>query len=185
MIKEFIIGNLVNYFQNYIGKYIFPKTKIRWKYKDKLIEISDYFNEAMDTWGKSCSLSAVLKSAKKTDMTETIKIQCQEEKAVILEKWYASLNSKLNIANPKDINKYSEEFSQILYQAHAIFRDFSQVIRGNPKLIEKLKMNDAGYSNFEKIYDRTTSEIEKLSKEASKKLKGEFKDYHFNPLPKL
>jgi len=185
MIKEFIIGNLVNWFQNYLGKYSFPKTKIRWKYKDKLIEISDYFNEAMDTWRKSCSLSAVLENARRADNAENIKIQCQKEKAMILEKWYASFRHNLSSANPKNISKYFEEFAEILKQTQAIFRDFSQVVRSNTEVIETLKMNDIGYPCFEKIYDRTTSELEKLSKEASKKLKGEFKLYQFNPLPRL
>jgi len=185
MIKEFIIGNLVNYFQSYIGKYFFPKTKRRWKYKDDLIEISDYFSEAMDTWGKSCSLSAVLEDARRVDNAEDVKIQCQKEKALILEKWYASFRHNLSSANPKNISKYFEEFAEILRQTQAIFRDFSQTVRDETEVIKRLRMNDSGYLYFEKLYNRTISDLEKLSEEASKTLKGEFKDYRFNPLPKL
>ena len=185
MIKELIIGNLATWFQKYLGKYIFPKTKIRWKYKDKLIEISDDFNEAMDTERRSCSLSAVLEGARRADNAENIKIQCQKEKAMILEKWYASFRHNLSSANHKNISKYFKEFAEILKQTQAIFRDFSQVVRDDTEVIKTLKMNDTGYPYFEKIYNRTISELEKLSKEASKKLKGEFRDYHFNPLPKL
>jgi hypothetical protein len=157
MIKELIIGNLATWFQRYVGKYFFPKDRIRWKYKDKLIEISDYFNDAMDTGRKSCSLSAVLEDARRGDNAENIKVQCQKEKAIVLEKWYASLRHNLSSANPKNMSKYFEEFAEILRQTQAIFRDFSQIVR----------------------------DLEKLSEEASKKLKGEFKDYRFNPLTKL
>lgn len=185
MIKELIIGNIVNWFEIYLGRYIFPKTGIRWKYKDKLIEISDYFSDAMDTWRKSCSLSAVLEDARRADKAESIKIQCQKETAMILEKWYASFRHNLSSASPRNISKYFEEFGEILRQTQSIFRDFSQVVRGNPEVIETLKMNDIGYPCFEQIYDRTTSELEKLSREASKKLQGEFRLYQFNPLPRL
>lgn len=185
MIREIIIGNILNWFQQRIGKHIFPNLRLRHKYKQELNDIVDYFDDAMHSQRKTCSLYTIINNINSTDTLKRTQIKCQAKNALILEKWYSSLKSKLNSTNLKQITQYYDEFARILYQTHDIFREFSQTIQDEEEIIKRLRKNDAGYPLFEKIYNETTKDFEKITKQASYKLKKEYRDYKFSALPKL
>ena len=83
------------------------------------------------------------------------------------------------------IHQSFNQFASILYETHLVFSEFFQVIANEEVIRSKLKNDIYRYPYFEKIYNRTTTDFERVCKEAQKALGDKFKKYEFSPLPRL
>ena len=185
MSTEAIISNITNWFQRYIGKYILRKTKLRQQYKERLIEIVNDYAEVMADRGRTCSLISLISTALTDDGNLNHQIQGPLSTARILQKWYSQYRESPNFVILKNVSHSFNQFAGILHETRSVFEDFFQVIRNEDTIIKKLKGESYGYPYFEKIYDRTTKDFERLCKDARKELKDEFKEHKFGSLPRL
>lgn len=184
MNREIIINNISNLLQQLVGRHVFRKIRLRYQYKERLNEIVDGFADAMGE-RKTCSMVSVISDATTKDTSMNIQIHGQVKMAQFLRKWYSAFRGKPNFVMLKYVSQYFEEFARILYETHSIFNEFFQLIARDEEIKNKLKSNSSRYPYFEKIYNKTTTDFEKLCKEASRNLKGEFREHKFNPLPRL
>ena len=180
-----ILNNIINWLQQWIGRYIFKKTRLRHQYKERLAEIVDGFTDAMADRGKSCSLISVISEAMTDDANKNLRIQGQLRQAQILRKWYSEYETIPHLLMLRYIHQSFNQFASILYETHLVFSEFFQVIANEEVIRSKLKNDTYRYPYFEKIYNRTTTNFERLCKEAQKALGDKFKKYEFSPLPRL
>lgn len=185
MSAEAVISHIASWFQQYIGRYIFRKTKLRHQFRERLIEIINGFADTMADYGKSCSLLSVMRDATTDDVNKEHQIQSKLDAARILGKWYAEFKECPKIVTLKNVSKSFDQFASILHETQSVFTGFVQTISNDDRICKKLKRNSYGYPYFEKIYNDTISDFERLCREARKELKDEFKEHLFTPLPKL
>ncbi len=182
---KIIIDNFFNFFLQWLGKYVFRKTRLRYQYKERLKEIVDGFTYAIGDDTRTCSIIYIISNVRPRDLNKNIQIQDTRMMAELLGKWYSAFKVKLDFLILKHVSQSFEEFARILYEIHTIFNKFFQLVDKDEEIKNNLKNNSFGYPYFEKIYNKTTTDFEQLCKEASKNLKKEFKDFEFYPLPKL
>jgi hypothetical protein len=182
---EIILNNIGNWLQQWIGRHIFKRTRLRHQYKERLTEIVDGFADAMADRGKTCSLISVISEAMTDDANKNLRIQGQFRQAQILRKWYSEYKTTPNLSMLRYIHQSFERFASILYETHLVFSEFFQGIANEEVIRSKLKNDTYRYAYFEKIYNRTTTDFERLCKEARKALGDKFKEYEFNPLQRL
>lgn len=182
---EIILDNIANWLQHWVGRYIFGRTRLRHRFKEGLIEIVDGYADAMADSGRTSSLVSVINQALADDKNKNARIQGPLRSAQILGKWYSEYKG-----NPKSImlsyiSQSFDHFARILHESHSVFNEFFQVIANDETIRNKLRSDSYSYPYFEKIYNKATTDFEQLCKEARKALGNDFKEYQFNPLPKL
>ena len=185
MVPEIILNNITNWLQHWVGRYIFRRTRLRHRFKERLIAIVDGYADAMTDSGRTSSLVSVINQALTDDINKDARIQGPLRAAQILGKWYSEYK-----ANPKSImlryiSQSFDHFARILYESHSVFNELFQVIAKDETIRNKLKGDSYGYPYFEKIYNKATTDFEQLCKEARRALGDDFREYQFNPLPKL
>jgi len=185
MITDIVIGSIANWVQRHVGRYAFRKTRLRFRFKDKLQEIVDDFADAMADRGKTCSLVSVISEAIPADTSRNGRVHCQLRVAQLLGKWFSEYRGSSNSVMPTDISGSFDQFARILYETHSVFREFLQVIGTDETICNRLKNDSSRYPYFEKIYNKTTADFEALCREARKTLGDEFRDHQFTPLPRL
>lgn len=166
-------------FQNNIGRFIFPKTRKRFHYKERLKFIVYGFQDAV-AYHKTCSLINVIGIANKGKANTPSSFYL--ENANLLRDWTFSFQGRIETTYLSYTSKLFEEFELILVKVHNIFREFSRQL--NEDLISELKSNGSGYPTFKRIYNKTIDEFEKLSQEASKEF-SEIKKCTMLALPEL
>lgn len=182
---EVILNNIANCLQQWIGRYIFKRTRLRHQYKERLGEVVNGFADAMADRGKTCSLTSVMSEAMTDDKNKNLRIQGQLRQAEMLGKWYSDYKTSSHSLMLSHLHKSFDQFASILYETHSVFNEFFQGIVNEELIRSKLKSNSYRYPYFEKIYNRTTMDFEELCKEARKTLGDKFREHPFNPLPKL
>ena len=185
MITDIVMGTAVNWLQQHVGRHAFRKTKLRFRFKDKLQEIVDDFADAMGDRGKTCSLVSVISEAIPTDASTNEQVHCQVRLAEVLGRWFSAYRRSSKSVMPTGISRSFDEFARILYETHSVFRQFLQVIATDATICNRLKEDSSRYPYFEKICNKTTADFETLSREARKTLGAEFRDHEFTPLPRL
>ncbi len=182
---EVIISNIANWLQRWVGKYLFRKSKLRYRFREKLIEIVDGYAYSMDGVGRTCSLVSVIREAMTEDKNKNMRIQQQLRAAQVLGRWYSEYKESTNLMMLKYVSKSFDQFAGILHETQSVFNEFFQVIANNEMIRNKLKNDSSRYPYFEKIYNKTITDLEDLCKEAKKGLGGEFRDHQFSLLPRL
>ena len=182
---EVIINNIANWFQHWVGRYLFRKTRLRYRFKEKLIEIVDGYADTMADFGRTCSLVSVIREAMTEDNNKNMRIQGQLRAAQILGRWYTECKESPNLMVLRHVSKSFDQFARLLYETHSVFNEFFQVIANDELIRNKLKNDSSRYPYFEKIYNKTITDFEDLCKEARKSLEGEFREHQFSPLPRL
>lgn len=185
MSPEVIINNIANWLQQWIGRHIFKRTRLRNRFKESLVEIVDGFADTMSDSRKTSSLVSVISEVMGADINKTIQIQGQLRATQILGRWYFEYKDSPNSIMLRHISQSFDQFARILYETHSIFNEFFQAIASDDMIRKKLKNDSSRYPYFEKIYNKTTTDFEQLCKEARRVLGDDFKEYQFNPLPKL
>lgn len=182
---EVIINNIANWLQNWVGRYVFRKTRLRYRFKEKLTEIVDGYAYAMADSGRICSLVSVIRGATTEDNNKNTRIQGQLRAAQILGRSYTEYKDSPNLMVLRHVSKSFDQFAKLLYETHSVFNEFFQVIDHDELIRTKLKNDSSRYPYFEKIYNKTIIDFEDLCKEAKKALGCEFREYQFTPLPRL
>lgn len=182
---EVIINNIANWLQQWVWRHLFRKTKLKHRFKKKLIEIVDGYAYALADFGRTCSLVSVIREAMTEDVDKITRIQGQLRAAQVLGKWYAAYKESPNLIMLRHVSKSFDQFAGLLYETQSIFNEFFQVIATDQLIRNKLKNDSSGYPYFEKIYNKTTTDFEDLCKEAKKAMGDEFREYQFSPLPRL
>jgi hypothetical protein len=172
--------SLLSLLQEKVGKFILPKTRRRSIYRKRLKTIVEGFSACID-YDRTCSLISFIGETQ-GKIAHSSSLLIQLEKARILSKWFAFFKSRINLTYLRNTTYLFDEFGSILNKTHEIFREFCNTL--DEKTIQQLKRNEHGYPTFKKIYTESTNDFEKLSQEASQKLK-EFKSWHFLALPEL
>jgi len=185
MITDIVVGTAVNWIQQDVGRHAFRKTKLRFRFKDKLQEIVDNFADAMADRGKTCSLVSVISKAIPTDASTNERVHCQVRLAEVSGRWFSAYRRSSKSVMPTGISGSFDEFARILYETHSVFREFVQVIATDETICNKLKEDNSRYPYLEKIYNKTTADFETLCGDARKTLGHEFRDHQFTPLPRL
>lgn len=185
MVFEAILNNILNWVQQWIGRHIFKRTRLRHQYKEKLIEIVNDFADAMADRGKTCSLISVMSEAMTDDTNKNLRIQGQLRQAQILGRWYSEYKAIPHLLMLRHLHQLFEQFASILHETHSIFNEFFQGIANDDVIRNKLKDDSYRCPYFEKIYNRATMDFEQLCKEARKALGDKFREHQFSPLPRL
>jgi len=182
---DVILNNIANWLQQWIGRHIFKRTRLRHQYKERLIEIVDGFADAMADSRKTCSLISVISEAMTDDANKNLRIHGQLGQARILTTWYSEYKKIPHLSMLRYIHQSFDQFANILYKTHLLFNEFFQSIANEDVIRNKLKNDSYRYPYFEKIYNKTTTDFERLCKEARKALGDKFKEHQFGPLPRL
>ena len=182
---EVILNNIANLLQQWIGRHIFKRTRLRHQYKERLVEIVNDFADAMADRGKTCSLISVMSEGMTEDTNKNLRIQEQLRQAQMLGKWYSDYKTSIHSLILRYLHQSFDQFASILYETHLVFNEFFQGIVNEEFIRSKLKSNSYRYPYFEKIYNRITMDFEELCKEARKALGDKFREYQFSPLPRI
>lgn len=183
--------------------YIFPKTRARIIYREKLRDVVHGFAPCIQDTSSPGNLERITAEArdlivKKVPREELINkhllefINFQSKRISQLNKRIAFLLNTLDHSYLRYTAKLSDEFIRILSDAQRIFSDFVRTLESNldkgqaEYVFQKLKRDTRGYPVFESVYNDTVSTLKKITQEAHKKLPKEVTPLEvFESLPKI
>lgn len=168
MLKELLVNGF-SLFQEYILRYVFPKTRARVRYKSQLKTIVDGFHDCLHRDMSSGMYNLINDFQRagefESEPSRTI-IDGNQEKASLLYDWYFNYKSGYDavmIGNAADLFR---EFGFILSHTQKIFDGLSR--RLDPGGLAKFKKISSGYPKFKQVYCTTLTDFDKLAKEAKK-----------------
>ena len=182
--------------------YIFPKTRARIIYREKLRDVVHGFAPCIQDTSFPGNLERIIADAR--DLIEE-KVPRQEvinkhlaDFINFLFKRISQLNKRITFLQNTIDHSYlnytarlSDEFIRILSDSQQIFSDFVRTLESKldkaqaEYIFQKLKRDARGYPVFESVYTDTVNTLKKITKEARKKLLEVTPLVTFESLPKI
>jgi len=170
-VKEIIIGIAIEAFEKTIGKIFFPKTRARYRYRERLKDIVEGFVDCMGD-RTTCSLNRLINEAKRrVSRDEERVLQQLSKRAELLKEIFQSFRHDIEITYLRNLKELFEKFRRILSNCYDIFKEFCLVLREHEEIVNSLKKDPYGYPTFKRLYNSTLTKFEDLTREASKDLK--------------
>lgn len=180
--------NLIAIFQEKLGRFIFPKTRLRYNYRKKLNGIVEKISSLFEYAGnRTCSLLNLIRTVKYEVSRDThlfMKLEIAENKINVLREWYRFYKGRIETCYLSSIGKVFDEFGQILLEVQRIFEGIIKDLKEDA-IIQRLKRDTYGYPLAKHIFQTATNEFSKLTGEASQKLKEIKKWENIFSLPEL
>lgn len=180
--------NLIALLQNMLGRFILPKTRLRYNYRKRLKSIVKNASLLFEYAGnRTCSLLNLIRIVKYEISSNTHlfkKLEIAEKETEVIREWYKFYKSRLEICYLSQIGELFNEFGQILLKVQRIFEEITKDLKED-SIIQKLKRDTYGYPMSKRIFQTATDEFSKLTEEASQKLKKIKKWTNIFSLPEL
>ena len=182
--------------------YIFPKTRARTIYRDKLRDVVHGFAPCIQDTSSPGNLERITADgrdliAKKVPREELINKHLLEsinfyiKRISQLNKRIAFLQNTIDHSYLSYTARLSDEFIRILSDSQRIFTDFLRTLESKldktqaEYVLRELKRDTRGYPVFESVYNDTVSTLKKITQQAHKKLPEVTPLEVFESLPKI